>query len=299
MPSAALLLVALANPAAAEGLQWNWAQPAPTTFHAEAFINTPVGAHFRAASNVDARALTVELAADLSCTGEQLKKASNVVCTITDIAISGRSFAGEQPKLDTIFESYDKAMTGARIELRVRADGHIQSLSLEGIETTITQSREALEQMRQLTRKLLAPLSIAMPGDAAGQKPWKHKGMPLFFELLTNSGTTGGVMLKYRVDGEASGGGVFVIGEGRGSLNSQNQTQGAGTAGALAMVGASQTRFDPQTGLPFYSEVSVSGNPTAQNQNLTGQARYALAAWVGRTYEDGSIEGLEGRVAAK
>lgn len=293
--SAALLIAALASTASAQDLKWNWVQSEPVQFHAEAFINTPVGAHFRAAANVDARALTVGMAADLSCKGEALKKGASVVCTIDDISLEGRSFAGEQPKLDQILASYDESMTGARIEMRIREDGHIQTLSLEGIETTISQSREALEHMRQLSRKLMAPLSISMPKDAIGAKPWKHKGMPLFFELITTSGTTGGVMLKYRLDGEAKGGGVFVVGEGRGSLNSQNQTQGAGTAGALAMNGASQTRFDPKSGLPFYSEVSVTGNPTAQNQNLTGEARYALAAWVGRSYADGSVEGLEGK----
>jgi hypothetical protein len=295
--SAALWFVALTSTASAQDLKWDWAQSEPVKFHTEAFINTPVGAHFRAAANLDARALTVGMAADLSCTGAESKKGSTVVCTIEDISLEGRAFQGEQPKLDKIMQSYDDSMTGARVEMRIRADGHIQTMSLEGIETDIAQAREALEHMRQLTRKLMAPLSVSMPKDGIGAKPWKHKGMPLFFELITTSGTTGGVALKYRVDGDAKGGGVFVVGEGYGNLNSQNQTQGAGTAGALNMKGASQTRFDKKSGLPLYSEVSVTGWPTAQNANLTGEARYALAAWAGRLYADGSMEGLDGTAA--
>ena len=148
--------------------------------------------------------------------------------------------------------------------------------------------------MRQLMRKTMSPLAIQMPKDAAGAKPWKHKGMPLFYELLTNSGTTGGVMHKYKVDGEAKAGGTFVLGEGMGNLNSQNATQGATTAGALNMVGASQTRFDTKSGLPLYSEVSVAGVPSASNATVQSGVRYALSAWAGRIQADGTVEGLDG-----
>lgn len=293
-----LFVATVASVVSAQTLQWNWDQAKPVTFHAEAFVNTPVGAHFQAAANVDARALSIGMAGDLSCTGTVGKKVHDVVCTIDEIALEGRAFQGEQEKLNAVLKSYDEAMTGARIEMRIRTDGHVQSLELDGIETDIAQAREALEHMRQLSRKLMAPLSIAMPKDGNTSKPWKHRGMPMFFELITTSGTTGGVALKYRVDGEASGSGVFVVGEGRGNLGSQNQTAGATSAGAMNMVGASQTRFDPEAGLPFYSEVSVTGESGASNVNLATGTRYALAAWIGRTYPDGSVEGLEGKKAA-
>ncbi|HCH66903.1 MAG TPA: hypothetical protein DFR83_29130 [Deltaproteobacteria bacterium] len=293
-----LFIAAAASLASAQPLKWNWNQAEPVTFHAEAFVNTPVGAHFKSAANVDARALAVGMATDISCVGTQGKKVHDVVCTIQEITLEGRAFKGEQEKLDAVLKSYDETMTGARIDMRVRADGHIQSLELAGIETDIAQSREALEHMRQLTRKIMAPLSIVMPKEGNTAKPWKHRGMPMFFELITTSGTTGGVALKYRVDGDGAGAGVFVVGEGRGNLGSQNQTAGATSAGALNMVGASQTRFDPDAGLPFYSEVSVTGESGASNINPATGVRYALAAWIGRTYADGSLEGLEGKKPA-
>lgn len=291
----ALLWLSLAStPAHAAVLEWRWAQDAPVQLHAETFINTPVGAHFRAASNVDARALSVGIVADLSCTGSEEKKGTAVVCTISKIDLEGRAFDGEQAKLDDVLRSYDDAMTGARIEMRVRPDGQIQSLEVEGIPTDIAQARRALEHMRQLARKMMSPMGVTLPKDGVVAKPWKHKGMPLFFELISSSGTTGGVAHQYRVDGDAPGGGVFVIGEGRGNLNTQNQTQGATSAGALNMVGATQTRFDAEGGLPLYSEVSVTGTPSAANGALVGGVRYALAAWVGQVHPDGSVEGLEG-----
>jgi len=290
----AIVLFAVSSLAAADGLQWQWVQAEPVKYHAESFINVPRGAMLRADANLEARALTIAVAGDFSCKGRQQGKSAMVVCTIDKMKVDGKAFDGEQDRLNKIFEGYSSSLTGAQVEMRVRADGHFASLDVEGIEASFAQARDAQEHMRQLMRKTLAPLAIQMPKDTSGAKPWKHKGMPLFYELLTNSGTTGGVMHKYKVDGDAKGGGTFVIGEGRGNLNSQNATQGATTAGALNMVGASQTRFDPKTGLVLYSEVSVTGSPNAANDTVHGGVRYALAAWAARIQADGTIEGLEG-----
>ena len=290
----AIVLFAVSSLAAADGLQWQWVQAEPVKYHAESFINVPRGAMLRADANLEARALTIAVAGDFSCKGRQQGKSAMVVCTIDKVKVDGKAFDGEQDRLNKIFEGYSSSLTGAQVEMRVRADGHFASLDVEGIEASFAQARDAQEHMRQLMRKTLAPLAIQMPKDTSGAKPWKHKGMPLFYELLTNSGTTGGVMHKYKVDGDAKGGGTFVIGEGRGNLNSQNATQGATTAGALNMVGASQTRFDPKTGLVLYSEVSVTGSPNAANDTVHGGVRYALAAWAARIQADGTIEGLEG-----
>lgn len=288
------LLAVMSNLAVAGELQWQWVQDEPVKYHAESFINVPRGAMLRAEANLEARALTIAMAGDFSCTGRPQGKSTMLVCTIKAMDVKGKAFDGEQARLDKIFEDYSKSLVGAQVEMRVRADGHMATLDVEGIEASFAQGRDAQEHMRQLLRKTLAPLSIQMPKDATGAKPWKHKGMPLFYELLTNSGTTGGVMHKYKVDGDAKAGGTFVIGEGRGNLNSQNATQGATTAGALNMVGASQTRFDTTTGLALYSEVSVTGAPNASNDTVHGGVRYALAAWAAQVHPDGSMEGLEG-----
>ena len=292
--SAIALLAAVTSLVAAEGLEWAWVKPEPVRYHTETLINIPRGAMFRADANLEARALTVSLAGDVSCRGQAQGKSTKLICTVEKMEVVGKAFDGEQERLDKVMAGYSKALVGTEIEMRVRADGHISALDLEGIETSIGQSREAEEHMRQLMRKAMSPLAIQMPKDAAGTKPWKHKGMPLFYELLTTSGTTGGVMHKYKVDGDSKSGGVFVVGEGRGNLNSQNATQGATTAGALNMVGASQTRFDPKAGLPLYSEVSVTGVPSAGNATVQSGVRYALAAWAGRIQTDGTVEGLEG-----
>lgn len=291
---AIIFLAAVSSLASAEGLQWAWIQPEPVKYHVEAYVNTPRGAMLRAAANLEARALTIAISGDVTCAGTPQGKSTRLLCSMDSMKVEGKAFDGEQGRLDKIFASYSEALDGAELQIRVRADGHIASLDLEGIETSIAQSRDAEEHMRQLMRKTMAPLAIQMPKDAAGAKPWKHKGMPLFYELLTNSGTTGGVMHKYKVDGTAKSGGTFVVGEGRGNLNSQNATQGATTAGAFNMVGASQTRFDPKTGLALYSEVSVTGTPSAANDTVFGGVRYALAAWAGLVREDGTIEGLDG-----
>ncbi len=297
--SALVFLAAMAaQTASAEGLAWKWEQAEPVRYHAESFVNVPRGFLFMADFNYQARALQVGVSSDLSCKGTSTGGGFSVDCTIDTIAIEGRAIDGEQERLDKVFANFTQSMTGATVTMKVRADGHVSSLDLKGIDTSTGRTRDSLEQMRQLMRKTLAPLAIQMPKDAVGAKPWKHKGMPLFFELLTMSGTTGGVMHKYTVDANSKDNSVFIVGEGRGNLNSQLATAGASTAGAFNMVGATQTRFDSQTGLVLYSEVSVTGTPGISSDTVMGGVRYALAAWAGQVYADGSIEGLEGRKAA-
>lgn len=281
------------------GMEWNWAQPAGTKYHAEALVSTPRGFRYIGGTNIDARGLQVGVQADLTCSGTPDGKAFSVVCKIDSARLDGRAFDGEQDKLDAILKEYSGLLTGSRVEMRVRPDGQVSTFDLEGIDTTITRTRIAEEQMRQLMRKTLAPLSIQMPKKGDASKPWKHKGMPLFYELMTMAGTTGGVVHKYQVDGEETDAGVFVVGQGHGNLGSQAASQGATTAGAYNMVGASQTRFDPKTGLVLYSEVAVTGEPNGMASNLKGGIRYALSAWVGQVREDGSFEGLEGVVSPK
>ena len=162
--------------------------------------------------------------------------------------------------------------------MRIRADGHVQSLELDGIETDIAQAREALEHMRQLSRKLMAPLSIAMPKgqhEQALEAP-RHADV---FELITTSGTTGGVALKYRVDGEASG--VACLWWGRARQPGVTEPDGRATNAGAMNMGASQTSLIPKRG-PFTAK-SRSWGVCASNVNLATGTRYALAAWIGRT----------------
>lgn len=289
MPSMLMFLALAASSAEAGTLTVDWNKPQPVRYHAEMLISTPRGFRYLAQRNVDGRALQTAVAMDLSCTGAPLGKAWKVSCAIDSFAIEGRGDGDDQPRLDEVFADYNAVMKTGRIEMEIKADGSIRTIDLEGIDKGLNRQTDMVEQLRQVLRRTMAPLSVSMPKDAEGAKPWKANGMPLYYELHTMVGTAGGVAHQLKVDGKV-GETIFIAGAGKGNVSSQ-----LGTAvGAYQMTSNTQTRFDPGLGLIAYSECATVGNPgNSLAQVSTGQL-YGLSGWIGLIHADGTIEGLEG-----
>lgn len=285
-----LLLLALGLSTAEAGpltVDWNKAQP--VRYHVEVLINTPRGFRYLATRNMDGRALQTGVMADLSCTGAALGKGWKVICEIDSFSIEGRGDGDDQPRLDAVLAEYAKLMPDARVEMELKADGTIRVLDLEGVQKGLERQTDIVEQLRQIMRRVMSPLSLSMPKDGEGAKPWKHAGMPMFYELHTMVGTAGGVAHGYKIDGKV-GDTIFIVGQGKGNVSSQESTQ----VGAYQMSSATQARFDPTLGLLAYSEVATTGNPgNSLTQMATGQL-YGLSGWIGRINDDGTVEGLEG-----
>ena len=286
-----VLLLALTAPSAeAAGLHVDWNKPQPVRYHAEMLISTPRGFRYLAQRNMDGRALQTAVAMDLSCTGSPLGKAWKVICKVDSFAIEGRGDGDDQQRLDVVFADYVASMPNARIEMEIKPDGSIRSVDLEGVDKGLNRQTDMVEQLRQVMRRAMAPMSISMPKDGAGAKPWKAAGMPLFYELHTMVGTAGGVAHQFKADGQV-GDTVFIVGAGKGNVSSQ--AAGA-QVGAYQMSSNTQTRFDPNLGLIAYSECATVGNPgNSLNQVSTGQL-YGLSGWIGLINADGTVEGLEG-----
>jgi hypothetical protein len=300
-PSLLALVAALSPEAAAATFQIGWQAPEPVRYHAEAVVQTPRGFLYTSGQNIEVRGIRVDIQADLSCTGAPLGKVSKVVCTFSDVKMQAQAVptAGAQQRIDQLFAENAQLLAGARLEMEIRDDGHVRSLDLEGIETQITRERVQVEQLRQLTRRLVAPLCVSLPKDGEGAKPWKHNGMPLFYELMSLSGTTGGLSHKYKREDDK--GQTYIVGEGIGTLNTQagmggDPDGGATNVSGMAMRGASQVRWDAALGLPAYAEAAVTGEATASNMQLVQGPLYAYAGSIARILPDGRREGLEGPV---
>ncbi len=305
-----MLALLLSAAALAGPLTVDWEKTEPVKFHAEGRVQTPNGFLY-VAMNREVRAMSVDIAGDFSCTGESRgKRGWKVICQVDDMKLAGRASPGVrdgQSKLDSLLDEGAELLRGAAVEMEIRTDGVIRTLDVEGIageDRNLSIKRNQVEQLRQLMRRVLSPIGVQMPKDAEGAKPWKHKGMPLFYEIMSMSGTAGGLLHKYTLD--TSQGDLFVTGEGHGNLNVQGAASVAGSMGsdaaagttttpAFNMVGTSQTRWDPTSMLPAYSEAAVNGTATASNMNLAGGSLYSYAGFVARVNADGSIEGLEAK----
>jgi hypothetical protein len=78
-------------------------------------------------------------------------------------------------------------------------------------------------------------------------------------------------------------------------MDGDGNVYGSSSNPSISMIVVSQTRFDSSTGLLLYSELNVSGESTAQSMNVGATARYGFAGFVGRVYDDGGFETLDGR----
>ncbi len=289
MSSMFMLLALAAAPAQAAPLTVDWNKPQPVRYHAEMLISTPRGFRYLAERNMDGRALQTGVALDMSCTGAPMGKAWKVSCAIDSFAIEGRGDGDDQPRLNEVFANYTAVMKTARIDMEIKPDGSIRTIDLEGIDKGLNRQTDMVEQLRQVLRRTMAPLSMSMPKDGEGAKPWKANGLPLYYELHTMVGTAGGVAHQLKVDGKV-GETIFIVGSGKGNVSSQ-----LGTAvGAYQMSSNTQARFDPSLGLLAYAECATVGNPgNSLAQVSTGQL-YGLSGWIGLINADGTIEGLEG-----
>lgn len=311
LPMLSLVLAGLAGAAEAAPLTVDWTHDEPVWYHSEARIQTPNGFLY-VALNKEVRAMHVDVVSDLSCNGEERgKRGWKVICKIDQVKLSAAASPSmgnpQQDKLDSIMAEGVEILTGAQVEMEVRSDGHIKLFDLEGLGAdakSLSVKRNQIEQLRQIMKRALAPIGVQAPKDGEGAKPWKHKGMPLFYELMSMTGTAGGLVHKYKVD--KSGGELFIVGEGHGNLNVQGGASVAGGTGASAaggpsttpafnLVSTTQTRWDTELGLPAYSEAASQATATASNTNLSGQPLFAYAGFIARVNKDGTQEGLQAK----
>lgn len=273
-------------------LAWRW--NAPVRFHAEALVGTPQGVDFLGASNVNARARKTAITLDLTCAGQPDGKNWSVECTIDEAAMHGTAYAKkEQDKLDRIFHDYAGYLSGAKVQVDMLADGRLRDVDLEGVPKSDERMSRIHESLRELIRRGLAPLDLELPrhGEAL-DKPWRQKGAPLAFEMLTSHGTVGGATFKHELKGKV-GVTQVIVSSGYGNVGT-GETIEAGTPIMVEMEVKGAARFDLVRGQMAYSQLMVTGELTADASGAGPADYYSCAAWVGRIDPNGKVEGPNG-----
>jgi hypothetical protein len=212
-----------------------------------------------------------------------------VECAIDEIQINGRAVDGEQTQLEAIFSEAERLLKGKTIRMTMAKDGRIKQVELHGVEKTDGRSGRILENLRLILRRVLSPLDLQMPpkGEDKG-KPWRQKGSPLALELLTATGTAGGVAMKHWVVGR-SGQGIQIDTEGRGSM-----TEGASLEGGVASIRRVNTKaramFDGESGQLWWREYLTEAGYTASTLNtIPGGKAYTQSGWLGRYDGSGKL----------
>jgi len=291
------LLIAAALTAQAENIAVTW-DAEPVRYHAESMVSTPRGQLWIGKANVEARAYRVDTVADLTCAGAPIRKLTRVTCTLDTIMFHGLPYKGDEEKLERIMAEYKEMMTGAQLEIDIAEDGRIRALDLEGVSKDSLRESLIQEYLRQLMRKLVAPLDVITPKDGVDPgAAWKYKGYPIGYELLSRTGTAGKVALEFRTD-EGRNGHAMLVAEGGGNV-ATNADADQGAQAGVNMVGGGQYLIDAASSEVAYGEFTVSGELSARASGaLTNPAFYGLGGWVGRINADGTIETFDGPVTA-
>ncbi|MDG1483798.1 MAG: hypothetical protein P8R54_29675 [Myxococcota bacterium] len=306
-----MLILSLLSTASAADMNLDWAGKT-VRYHAETLIQHFYPIELLALQNTNVRAVSIMAAADMTCTGEALKKGWALTCTIDTIGLQGVSqHPSDTPQVDAVLEEYSGLLTGAVVQVELAADGRVKVVDLEGVAKADERQREIHEKLRLVMRRMVAPMDQQLPkkGTTELGDSWKQKNNSVAFEIFSKFGTIGGSVLEYEVIADANDE-VAVVAGGRGNIGLSNAGSTYGFAeGSAASEGSSGTdstgyasssvtptlynvvaqtggRFDASAGQWAYMESTAQG---LRNQGVVDD-NFTQAAWMGRINADGSIE---------
>jgi hypothetical protein len=227
------------------------------------------------------------LVVDVSCRGTPSGKRFAIECLIDDATLRGKALPGEEALLKSIMEADQERLKGALVTLSVGPDGRIRSLDLVASGTPNGRMAQIMENLRQMVRRAFSPLDVQLPkrGDDKGKK-WSQKGTPMAMELMTEQGTSGGIVMKHRVSG-TDGALVRIETTGRGTV-SEGSMMEAGTSAMIHLTAKGRSQFNTAIGVLDWSEVATEASFSASNLGSFSSKKPAShSSWAARVDEAG------------
>ena len=277
-----------ASVAVADGnLVWKWPDETPVRYHLETVVNAPQGRVWLAEINQVARATRQMLVLDVTCRGMLSGKRYRVECLMDDAVLRGRAVPGEEALLKSIMEAQQGRLKGTVVTLSVGKNGRIRSLDMQGSGASNARGTQIMENLRQMVRRAFSPLDVQLPkrGEDKGKK-WSQKGTPMVMELMTNQGTSGGVVMKHQVSKVAESK-VWIETTGRGTV-SEGAMMEAGTSTMIHLTAKGRSQFNTALGVLDWSAVETQASFSASNlASFSGMKPASHSSWAGRVDEAG------------
>ncbi|MEL6348287.1 MAG: hypothetical protein AAFV53_34575 [Myxococcota bacterium] len=302
-----MLLAATAGAAGAAEMTLT-VHDAPVRYYAEVLVRPAATVWYVSTKNLEAAPFQIMLSVEMTCEEAVRGKGVMMRCEIDNAQIQGESIRdNQQEALDGIHQEYTQLLSDARVEVTFKSDGRINLVDLENVPKDNERGRVVHENLRQLMRRVFAPLDLQLPrkGSVATGDTWKHKSGSMTMELLNSTATIGGTVLKYEAGPIDQV--VPVIGEGYGTVGA-GSTVGFALGGESGLRGdnASMTvenlyqmnvalsaRYDTTNKQWIYAEYSAQGSHNRAAEGAPNK-NYLQASWIGRINSDGTIEGPEG-----
>lgn len=280
-----LWLLALGS-ALAGDLALDWTQR--LRYFSDVRVGLPNGYPF-IGRTVDGTARGLELSAELECSGRWSGAIQAVNCSARELRLDLEALSTDEREIAIIEAEYQSELAGAVWQLQVGPDGRFRTVDLEGVGKADDRQATIHENLRQIARRLLTPLELAMPRRGEAPKGrWKQAGSPLLFQLFTAWGSSGGATMVHRV-ARREGGEARVESEGR-AVMATNLDREVGAGQAVSLVGGGSARVDLANRRILWRQVAVNGELTASSIQPGVPEYYDLVGWAGLVREDGQVE---------
>lgn len=266
--SCALAAGAPGTAEATEGLAWSWEEGQTRRFLLRAEVVLPEAIEMNAELNTDALVGKLTVTVVTSCTAEKVrgKKSTLLGCDFEDAAVIAEPQAQSQGITGPVAEEWaTRLVERAHLEIVQGTDGKIRTFTLTGLPDRIRRTRAIAENMRQVLRRVFAPLDIHLPrkGDDKGQGAWRQREA-MVFALPSTSNSLGGIDFTHTVQGVSDDGVVSWLMQGRGMVGSTEELGGA-SRNTLDLDLDGTARFDVDEGTLLDAQYYCEGKATASS----------------------------------
>lgn len=141
--------------------------------------------------NTEARMVAWRLEVVLDCpAAEPLRRGSEVVCAIEDIAVSGAAHPSDAGLLEKILLESDEKLTGAELTLRLGDDGALKAVALDGLPMLRRRQTAMKENLRLMLSRAVAGFDLPIPARDV-EAGWDQRGSWVA-QLPASAGTLAG-----------------------------------------------------------------------------------------------------------
>jgi len=232
--------------------------------------------------------LQVSAVLDCSKDIELLGHHWEVNCVVEDLSLVALVQRPGSHDLD-VLQQADAALTGARLQLQVTAEGGVANVDLEGIGTRNSRDRQRVEALRQVLSRVILPFHLGLPQAIYDGARWQEYNSRLM-TMPSSFGSGGSTRLAHFLDAHDGMLLVQTIGEGTllptMGVDSMSAEPGTGPDGGMfiprgehvdayevAMHGVAV--FDRDTGIMTERVWSIDGGLSAGSPNRLRGLQYA------------------------
>ncbi|MFT7518551.1 MAG: hypothetical protein ACI9MC_000683, partial [Kiritimatiellia bacterium] len=230
-----LIGLAMAIPAhATTGLEWQW-EGQQRTYEVLGDVRLPTVVWFRSRDNNEVRVTRLHFEFVMKCAPMHPlgKKAWQVGCELTDVALQATAPRSNRESLVEVLTEWDERLTGKTVQFQHMNDGRVRSIGFLDVVRQHKRDGQNIEVMRQVVARGLAAFDLRFPkrGDDGGDGTWVEKG-PMAMGFMSSQGSVGGANLVHTI--QASKGGMSkIISRGAGTMSDASSMQE--TAGSQSL----------------------------------------------------------------